>query len=218
MNQTEIQNPKSQIQLVIFDLGGVLVRIHYTWAEACAAHGIPQPHAINDEWSSQQLRAAGVQYETGQISYDAFLERAITLTKLSDGEVRKAFEHWLIEPFPDVHAFVEEVASNVATACLSNTNARHWELMNETSHASLPLNHLTHRFASHLVGVMKPDDGIYEHLEANTALPAESLLFFDDNEDNIATARRRGWQAERIDPRGHTVQQMREHLRNHGVM
>lgn len=209
---------KSEIQLVIFDLGGVLVRIHYTWAEACAAHGIPQPKAISDEWSSQQLRDAGVLYETGQIDYDAFLIRAIEITELADADVRKAFEHWLIEPFPDVHAFVAEVASKIPTACLSNTNARHWELMHGQSHAGLPLQRLTHRFASHLVGVMKPDDGIYEHLEVNTGLPPASLLFFDDNEANIAAARRRGWQAERIDPHGHTVNQMREHLRNHGVM
>lgn len=210
--------PKTKIQLVIFDLGGVLVRIHYTWAEACAEHGIRQPEAIKDEWSSQQLRDAGVLYETGQIDYDAFLKRATDLTELAESDVRKAFEHWLIEPFPDVHAFVAEVASKIPTACLSNTNARHWELMHEDSHATLPLSQLTHRFASHLVGVMKPADGIYEHLETSTGLPPATLLFFDDNEANIATARRRGWQAERIDPSGHTVQQMREHLRNHGVM
>lgn len=207
------------IQLVIFDLGGVLVRIHYTWADACTAHGIPEPEAISDAQSIQQLRDAGVQYETGQIDYPAFLDRATTITKLSDGEVRQAFEHWLIEPFPDVHGFVEEVASTkVATACLSNTNARHWELMHADSHAGLPLAHLKHRVASHLVGSMKPDAGIYEHLESTADLPSNGFLFFDDNAANIAAARQRGWHAEQIDPTRETVPQMREHLKRYGVL
>ncbi len=214
---SEFRNP-SKIQLVVFDLGGVLVRIHYSWAEACAAHGIPQPQAIHDEWSIEQLRDAGVLYETGQINYETFLERARGITDLQDRQVRKAFEHWLIEPFPEVHVFVEQLAGVIHTACLSNTNARHWELMHDDSHASLPMQHLTHRVASHLVGSMKPNVGIYEHLESACGLPANALLFFDDKAENVAAAKQRGWQAERIDPTRDTVPQMREHLVRHGVL
>jgi len=107
---------------------------------------------------------------------------------------------------------------SITTACLSNTNARHWELMHSDSHAGLPMHHLTHRVASHLVGVMKPEEGIYEHLEQITGLAPGSLLFFDDKAENVATAKRRGWHGERIDPGGDTVAQMRGHLRSYGVI
>nr|WP_249138939.1 HAD-IA family hydrolase [Actibacterium sp. MT2.3-13A] len=42
--------------------------------------------------------------------------------------------------------------------------------------------------------LIKPDPRIYELVEADCGLPAESLLFTDDRPDNIAAAAARGWQ------------------------
>ena len=40
----------------------------------------------------------------------------------------------------------------------------------------------------------KPDPAIYAHVEANSGIAPENLLFTDDRADNIAAAKARGWQ------------------------
>jgi len=47
-------------------------------------------------------------------------------------------------------------------------------------------------------GVVKPDRRIYDILRERIGLPAESLLFVDDVEKNVAGARAAGWEAIRF--------------------
>jgi len=107
----------------------------------------------------------------------------------------------------------------VRTACLSNTNERHWDTVNDAGSAHhVPLHTLDHLFASHLIGQRKPDGAIYEHVERAVGVPGGAILFFDDTEANVDAALRRGWHAVRIDPAEAPVQQMRRHLRHHRVL
>ena len=77
----------------------------------------------------------------------------------------------------------------------------------------LSLERLTHRFASHLVGIRKPDAAIYEHVERSTGVAPSSILFFDDLEANVVAAQRRGWRAHQIRIDDDPVAQARAHLR-----
>lgn len=65
----------------------------------------------------------------------------------------------------------------------------------------------------------KRDDEIYARFEVLTGLGPSEILFFDDTEENVAAARRRGWQAERVaashlDP----VMQIRQQLCRRGII
>lgn len=55
------------------------------------------------------------------------------------------------------------------------------------------------RFVSAHLGLLKPEPEIYAHVEAETGLPPESLLFADDRPENVEAARARGWQAHLFD-------------------
>ena len=50
------------------------------------------------------------------------------------------------------------------------------------------------RFISGVLGLIKPDPAIYAHVEAETGVAPEGLLFIDDRPANIAAAAARGWQ------------------------
>jgi len=50
------------------------------------------------------------------------------------------------------------------------------------------------RYISGAMMVAKPDPEIYRLLEEDTKIAVDEILFTDDRSDNIATARRRGWQ------------------------
>lgn len=209
------------VRLVAFDLGDVLVRICRGWAHACEVAGVPAPRRELDDATRAALHDCVCRNETGELDLDAFAAEVAPALGVEPKHVRAVSDAYLLGPYPGACELLDELhAAGVATACLSNTNANHWRLMTDpSSHAWIPLDRMTWRFASHLARARKPDDAIYRHVERETGLPGEAILFFDNLEENVAAARRRGWRAEVIDTApDEPIAQAREHLRRHGVL
>ena len=203
------------VKLVTFDLGGVFIRISSGWEQAAKLANIKLPLLPKHEDVEPHL----VKMETGNATEEDFCNRVAPLAGLAEEDVRSVLRAWLLGPYQEIESIVDQLCEKrVATACLSNTNACHWKLMQEDGPNRLPLDRLTFRFASHLIGVMKPNAGIYEHLEQQTGVAPESILFFDDRPENCQAARQRGWQAVQIDPTGDTVKQMATALRERSVI
>ncbi len=201
------------------------MRICHGWKNACKHNGFTPPALLDDPPGSAALDEVGIRFETGRIDEQTYINEAAALTGFSREQTRTALHRWLIEPYPGAHELVARVVAEtrITTACLSNTNATHWAMMNGRAdvpgHAKLPLDRLTHRFASHLIGVMKPNPLIYEHVEKALKIEPSSILFFEDHPPNIAGARARGWQVEAIDPAtGDSPRQIEAHLRRRGLL
>jgi FMN phosphatase YigB (HAD superfamily) len=217
------------VRIVCFDLGGVLVRTWSTWSDACRAAGLAAPIEPPAPATQEKVSALGALLEVGRISFDEWatgVSRALAGV-YSPGEVKRAHDASTRDEYPGALALVDALhAAGVATACLSNTNDPHWvrlvhhdgagPLGGEPEYPSVA--RLKSRFASHLLGVAKPDSAIYAEFERLVGLQGADILFFDDRADNVAAARARGWRAHRIDPQGDTVAQVREHLRREGVL
>ena len=204
-------------QLVVFDLGRVLIRLADSREQAADQAGVVLPVLDAGQW--QQWEGLRDQHELGQHTFDTFAVELGAITRLSVDQHRALYEAWLQGPMPGVDALLDELCPRVATACLSNTNDLHWALMHDdASPHRLPLERLTHRFASHLLKLMKPDEAIYAHVEQAVGLPGEAILFFDDHPPNIDAAQARGWQAHRIEPDRPAVAQMRQHLETAGLL
>ncbi len=209
---------RQAVGLVVFDLGGVLVRVAESWEQALSRAGVEAGAELLGRLGAADWPPLIASYETGRLSPGAFAARVSELAGLGPAEVARVMDAWLIGPYEGVRELVDELAgAAAATACLSNTNARHWALMTGRSHASLPLGRLDHRFASHELGVLKPDDAAYEAVERGTGVPAGEILFFDDRDVNVAAARRRGWQGVLVDP-GDPVAAIRAELVSRGVL
>ena len=101
---------------------------------------------------------------------------------------------------------------------MSNTSSHHWEFMLEQTDRYPSMRWLQHRHASHLIGVMKPDEAIYRAYEQRTGFRPEEIVFFDDLRVNVQAAERCGWQAARIDPRGDPASQVRQQLQRMGIL
>lgn len=54
-------------------------------------------------------------------------------------------------------------------------------------------------YVSGKLKLKKPDPRIYAHLEADSGVVPDRLLFIDDRQENIAAARMRGWQVHHFD-------------------
>lgn len=204
--------------LLVFDLGGVLIRICRDWAQACAESGVTLPADLSPIAATlHQLVALS---ETGAMEQDAFCTALGRELDMGRQQVHDACTAYLLGPYPGTHALLDELAQRgVATACLSNTNAHHWAMMTRPGHRHcLGLDRLDHRFASHLIGLRKPDPAIYRHVQEQTAVAPERILFFDDAPENVDAAAACGWAARLIDREGDPAVQIRDHLRRYDVL
>ena len=219
----DMPTSKPAIQLVIFDLGRVLIRICDHWQEACERAGVTPPASLGDKAITSQILALGDEFESGRLAADDYYAQAAFVAELEPDDVQKIVTAWLKGPFPGVIDLVNELhaiapTKNIKTACLSNTNETHWQLMHDDAQHQLPLRDLHHAFASHLIGCMKPAAAIYDHVEEETGTAPASILFFDDNEANIAAAKARGWHAMLIDTSAESpADQMRDVLHAHAI-
>ncbi len=211
--------------VICFDIGGVLVRICRSWAEACEKAGVPV-HAREWLTGEQAIAARAVvmrAYQNGELSTDAYyqgllgaLERHYTLD-----EIESIHDAWLLDEYSGIGELVAELGElpGVTTACLSNTNQRHWDVLVPSGGAARfpSVMALGRRFASHLMGASKPDAKIFLDFQRELGAEPADILFFDDGEPNVIAARSQGWRAEIIDPLGDTSSQLRAHLQAHGL-
>jgi putative hydrolase of the HAD superfamily len=211
--------PASEIQLVCFDLGGVLIRLCDGWDHACALAGVTPSKPMSAEDQRQVVELVHRE-EIGGLHNGEFFQLTGPLLGLSPDDAHAMADAWLRGAFPGIDDLIDTVNhAGFQTACLSNTNDNHWRAMIDPAHANgLPLARLTHRFASHLVRDRKPNASIYRHVEQATGLPAQAILFFDDAEENVEAARALGWHAVRITDPDDPAAQMTSYLRRHNLL
>lgn len=201
--------------VVVFDLGGVLVRIAESWAQAHQQSGYAA-HPITSDAAFEQARSVlGALHQVGRLSNHQFYEG---LADASAGaydaaDIERIFGAWSGPEYDGVGAVVDALdAAGVATGALSNTNAAHWPRLDGTSEYPT-VSRLRHRHASHLLGVAKPDLEVFAAFSAATGFEPARTLFFDDVERYVEGARAAGWTAVHVDARRQTAPQLLEALR-----
>ena len=117
-------------KIVVFDLGGVLVRIHRSAQQALQSIGYPEAETVRltDSGAFQTLNA---EYQSGRIPLDSFIQET---AKLLDPVVPytsllEAHDAILISEYPGALDVVNDLQRRgVETCILSNTCARHWSV------------------------------------------------------------------------------------------
>jgi FMN phosphatase YigB (HAD superfamily) len=193
--------------VVCFDLGGVLLQIGHSWNEACAVAGVPEPDGRVGLNSFEPL----VRYQAKQMDEDAYLAALGEWLGIGLPEARTVHESIILGDYPGAFELVKQLQSlGYFTCCFSNTNAIHWPVLTD------PVRHpaiaaLDRRFASQELGLAKPELASYRAVEEQ--LPAhDSVIFFEDTQENVLGAADAGWQAFRIDPFTDPIAQMRRTL------
>ena len=190
----------SEIKLVCFDWGGVILRICRNWQEGCAAAGLPVRRRDESPEAQAALASARAEvarrYQTGEIDCAAFHAgiAAATVGLYTPDEVRRIHDAWLIAEYPGVDRVVARLVETpgVQTGLLSNTNAGHWRRQlpgPDGSRADFPtVARLKHRRGRHLPGAAKPGAGIYRLCEGQSGLAGGAILFFDGRQENVKSA------------------------------
>jgi FMN phosphatase YigB (HAD superfamily) len=209
--------------VVVFDLGGVVVRICRSWQEGTERAGLPFHPEIMDPERLAARKALVRRYETGEIGCEEFFA-AVSASmggRYTPGEVRRVHDLWITGEYVGVGSLIDELhALGLQTGVLSNTNAHHWRQQTAGEHgpALFPTpQRVKHLHASHLLRLAKPQLAIFRAFEQATGFGPREIVYFDDLVENIAGARAAGWDAHHIDYTQETVPQMRQWLQERGV-
>lgn len=188
MNDASPGGGTAPVQGVVFDLGGVLLRL----ADPLEIFELTLTQA---EFLELWLRSPSVRaFERGAIDAHAFAKAVVRELSLPMDETRflERFNAWPKELFPDTPALLDAIPPGLRRVLLSNTNAEHWGRA-EISGALAGRFDLT--FLSYQTGVLKPDREAFAQVADACACAPGELLFFDDTPGNVAAAAEFGLRA-----------------------
>ena len=210
------------VRLVVFDAGGVIVRVAGSWEEAQARTGIPSEGAARRPEFQALLLEGDRRSKVGEIDTATYTTQLADALGCSADDVARILEAYLLGEYPGWSTLSDRLDRlGVDTALLSNTNALQWELLSPTGPKAggyPAIGRLRHRFASHQLGLAKPDPAIYAAVEKATGHAGDHVLFFDDKLENIEAARGCGWTAVQIDPAGDPASQISAVLENTALL
>lgn len=167
------------IKAVLFDMGGVIVQLD-------SLENVLGPSALSSDeiWNGWILSEAVQQFERGQCSIEHFAATIVDELSL-EGSADAFIERFLAFPqglYPGAVEMVESVPDDVITAVLSNTSAIHWE--NQID-ADIVRGLCQRSYLSYELGSAKPEREIFDYAVADLELPADQVLFIDDNQINV---------------------------------
>jgi FMN phosphatase YigB (HAD superfamily) len=180
--------PAAQPKAVVFDLGGVLLRLRNPIENFELA--ITEPEFL-DLW----LRSTSVrEFERGALDAPSFARSVVEELALPMDWRRflDRFDAWPQTLFPDTLAMLGTIPPGIRRVLLSNTNASHWG-REEISGALAGI--FDREFLSFRTGHLKPDRAAFDQVREACGCDFRELLFFDDSPGNIAAARSFGLQA-----------------------
>jgi HAD superfamily hydrolase (TIGR01509 family) len=169
--------------MVLFDLGGVLVRLGGV-AQMQALTGVDSEDEIWRRWlSCPWVRS----FERGRCSPDAFAAGVIDewgLTVTPEAFLER-FRAWPEALYDGAVELVDDVAGQCRVGCLSNTNELHWD--DQASRWGFT-DLFEVAFLSYQLDLVKPDREIFTHVTTALRLPPDRILFLDDREVNVDQA------------------------------
>jgi glucose-1-phosphatase len=181
------------VDLVLFDLGGVLIEPGGVGPMRALA-GIGSDEELWTRW----LACPWVQsFESGACTPEEFAAGIVAdwALPLSPADFLAEFARWPQGPFPGADALVRRVRSAVPVAILSNTNRSQWEAHYE----DLPITGgFDYRFLSYELGLVKPDPRIFAAVATRLPVEPARVLFLDDNAVNVEAGTAAGFVARHV--------------------
>ncbi|MFA6542331.1 MAG: HAD family phosphatase [Bacteroidota bacterium] len=169
-----------KISVLLFDMGRVLVKIDFD--------AFPNALGLQTIESREPYRQAAMKleylYECGKITTEEFLDSLYAAfgSRFSREQLLDAYNEIIVEENTGILPLVQKAKGKYRIAVLSNTSEAHWKKSLETA----PMLQLfPETFTSFQIGAMKPKAIVYETVIASLGVPAPSILFIDDVQENI---------------------------------
>jgi putative hydrolase of the HAD superfamily len=184
--------PQSDINAIIFDLGGVIVNLDIERSfRALIGRSRLNSQAEKVFWDNQNIFQ---DYERGLINDTEFRSslRDRLQVEGTDEEIDRDWNAMLLDVPPDRIELIRELGDRYRLFVLSNTNQIHvdaFELNVRESSGVEDFRSLFERvYYSHQTGYRKPEKEIYELVLNENELSPSNTIFIDDNPDNVDSA------------------------------
>lgn len=169
-----------EIELVLFDLGGVLIEI--------SGSPLPVYEMQFSEWLSSETAR---KFEIGKLSRHEFANEVRTDLKLNKSveEIISHFSDWPKGFYPGATDLLLSLSEKFRVGALSNTNEIHWPRIVDEFKAPVYFERI---IASHEVGMAKPDTNFYIYALQEFGVQPQNVLFLDDSAKNVTVAKELG--------------------------
>jgi putative hydrolase of the HAD superfamily len=189
----------NRIEIVVFDLGGVLIdvekdRSRAAWSDLTS---LP-PDTFDAVFFGDRLKH---RFNAGEVTEEEFFHavenRTAALLDTSPPPRQQLRRVWceMLSPTPQAASVIASLDGKLRMAVLSDTDPAHVDYM--FSHFPF-LARMSPRVLSYEVGCTKPSPRIYARAITRIALPADRCLFFDDKLANVEASRALGMSAAQV--------------------
>ena len=186
------------VKAIVFDIGGVLIDLDL---DRCihAFREILGFERITELLDPSHQKGIYGEMEAGRLSADHFRELILAESRpgCTPEDVNRAMAALLVQMPSATAKLVKELATRYPLYLLSNNNsismARIHAIFRENGID--PDTTFRHEFISCDMKLMKPSQACYREVIWRIGLPAQEILFIDDNAANVDAAREAGMQA-----------------------
>jgi glucose-1-phosphatase len=181
----------SAIDVLLFDLGGVLVEFSGVRDLAVLLQGRFSESEIMERMSRYP---PAEQFGLGKLSREAFAKRFVKDWNLDlpPEEFQRQYQSWSRRLYPGAAELLTLLRPRFRLAALSNSNELHWE-RNTNDLGVTGLFEVA--ISSHQVGLYKPDPKIYLTALDRLGASPDRVMFFDDVPANVTAASALGMRA-----------------------
>lgn len=174
---------KAVPKALLFDLGGVLIDIDF--GRALRAWQSKSRLSLEEVKRTFRFDLPYEQHERGGISSTAYFRHLMTTLELDDdlAHVAKGWNAIFVGQIEETVAAVRTMRNVLPCYVFTNTNATHMETWSRL-YPDLVAS-FEHVFASHLIGLRKPEKQAFAYISRHIGVSADSIAFFDDSPENV---------------------------------
>jgi len=201
-------NTRRSFQVLLFDLGGVLVDFAGFEELGRLLPDAPDRSTIRKGWiESEAVRL----FERGDISAERFASRFLGewCLDLSPRAFLREFARWRRGLYPGAARLLERLRKTHRLAYLSNSNELHGPAHRESLDGFFDYSYFSHELR-----LLKPEPEIFEHAIRELAVPPGQIAYFDDTAVNVEAAADTGMSAHLVEG----VSELEHRLERLGVM
>lgn len=180
----------TQANWYLFDYGMVISEAptEQDWVALSEAAELPLQEPDGPYWQHR------VSYDVGQIDVDEYW--SLVLGREVSAGLREELHALDLRAWSNLNTDTLDVleaidSSGTNMALLSNMPT---EMANFFQHSSIWAKYFSHLFFSGQLGLVKPDPEIYQHVLQTLDVPAASVIFIDDRQENLDAAEALGIQ------------------------
>jgi putative hydrolase of the HAD superfamily len=178
---------------LLFDLGGVLVDIDFSHAlQAWAPYSALPFEGLRARF---KYDAAYERHERGQMGGEAYfghLARVLELSATAE-DIERGWNSIFVSEILETRLLVQALRKTTPCYGFTNTNASHQATWSRLYPGVVQA--FDRIFASHEIGLRKPEPDAFMRICELTQVPPEGFMFFDDLAENVQAARDIGFRA-----------------------